>query len=168
MLLAGLLLLGGCTTAAPGAVSPSAVASAGASPVPYDLLLPTCGKAPSPAPDQPPPGAILPPGTRLTAVREQPPLTQLNGYVEMTPIEVRAWVEARDDLTVQLSEDEGYESELLVSRGEYTTFIKARAVCKEASVLAEVIAPREASESLPTPAGRTPSPGVPTLGSPTP
>ena len=154
-------MLGGCSTAAPGAGPPAAVASA-ASPVPFDLLLPECGKAPSPAPNRPPAGSIIPPSTRLTAVREEPPLTQLNGYVEMTPREVRAWVEARDDLTVQQSEDEGYESELLVSRGKYTTFIKARAVCKEASVLAEVIAPREASSALPTPAGRTPSPGIPT------
>jgi hypothetical protein len=102
----------------------------------------------------PPPGALLPPSARITAVRDQPPLTQLNGYVEMTPVQVRAWVESQRDLTVNQSEDEGYESELLVSDGEYETFIKAVAVCSTASLLAEVIAPVGAAANMPTPAGR--------------
>lgn len=123
-----------------------------------DLGLPPCGKPPSPAPEMPPPGAVIPPKTRLTAVRDQPPLAQLNGYVESTPVQVREWVQAQDDLTVLQAEDEGFESELLVTRGEYTTFIKAQAVCAEGSLLAEVIAPADAAVQLPTPAGGTPAP----------
>ena len=120
--------------------------------------MPACGKPPSPDPNPPPPGAIMPPTARITAVREQPPITQLNGYVEMTPPQVRAWVEKQSGLDIKQGEDEGYESELLASDGEYTTFIKAVAVCATASLLAEVIAPADASAALPTPAGGTPTP----------
>ena len=121
--------------------------------------MPACGKPPSPDPAQPPPGAIMPPTARMTSVRDQPPLVQLNGYVEMTPPQVRAWVEKQSGLDIKQGEDEGYESELLASDGTYTTFIKAVAVCATASLLAEVIAPAEASGVLPTPAGSpTPAP----------
>lgn len=120
----------------------------------FALDLPPCGKSPSPDPDPPPPGAVVPPGTRITAVREQAPLVQLNGYVTSTPREVRAWVEAHSGLDVVVSEDEGYESELLVTDGTWRTFIKARAVCSDGSLLAEVIAPEHSDAVLPTPAGR--------------
>lgn len=124
---------------------------------PADLGLPPCGKPPSEDPTVPPPGAVMPPTARLTAVRDQPPLVQLNGYVESTPVEVREWIEAQAGLTVVASEDEGYESELLVTDGTWRTFVKARAVCADGSLLAEVIAPEDSSAMLPTPAG-TPVP----------
>lgn len=95
----------------------------------------------------------MPPTARLTAVRAQPPLTQLNGYVESTPVEIREWIEAQPDLEVVASEDEGYESELLVTDGTWRTFVKARAVCASGSLLAEVIAPEDSDAVLPTPAG---------------
>ena len=101
---------------------------------------------------------MLPPTARLTAVRAQQPLTQLNGYVEMTPVRVREWIEAQADLEVVVSEDEGYESELLVTDGTWRTFVKARAVCDDASLLAEVIAPEDSGAVLPTPAGSPPPP----------
>lgn len=132
--------------ASPAALSPTA------------LPLPRCGKPPSPAPGAAPAGAIVPPGTTLTAVRDQPPITQLNGYVEMTPVQVREWVEARDDLVIKHAEDEGFESELLVTAGDHSIFVKAQAVCATASLLAEVIAPAGADAALPTPAGGTPAP----------
>lgn len=93
-------------------------------------------------------------------MREQSPLSQLNGYVEMTPVAVRQWVEAESGREVVVSEDEGYESELLVTDGTWRTFIKARAVCAEGSLLAEVIAPEDSGAVLPTPAG-SPSPPPP-------
>ena len=130
---------------------PAAPAPAASGPI--DLGLPPCGKPPSEDPNPPPPGAVMPPTARLTAVRPQPPLTQLNGYVEMTPVEVREWIEAQTDLEVVVAEDEGYESELLVTDGTWRTFVKARAVCADASLLAEVIAPENSDAVLPTPAG---------------
>ena len=129
---------------------PQAVASG----APFtNLGLPPCGKPPSEDPTKPPPGAVMPPTARLTAVRDQLPLVQLNGYVESTPVAVREWIESQPDLTVVVSEDEGYESELLVTDGTWRTFVKARAVCAEGSLLAEVIAPEDSAAALPTPAG---------------
>lgn len=142
-----LVLAAGCNgpapSGAPASVPPTAMA----------LELPPCGKPPSPDPNPPPPGAVMPPESRITAVREQAPLVQLNGYVESTPREIRAWVEAQPDLEVVVAEDEGYESELLVTDGTWRTFIKARAVCEDASLLAEVIAPEDSDAAIPTPAG---------------
>lgn len=148
LLAAALVACGGANPDA----SPT-VAANGAGPPVTDLGLPGCGKPPSPAPEAAPAGALLPPGTTVTAVRDQPPITQFNAYVEMTPVQVREWVESRPGLEVLSSEDEGLESELLVSDGEYNTFVKAAAVCADASLLAEVIAPAEADATLPTPAG---------------
>lgn len=134
---------------------PAATPSAGAT---FDLGLPPCGKPPSEDPTPPPAGAVLPPTARLTAVRAQQPLTQLNGYVEMTPLQVREWIETQPHLEVVVSEDEGYESELLVTDGTNRTFVKARAVCADGSLLAEVIAPEDSGAVLPTPAGSPPPP----------
>ena len=121
-----------------------------------DLALPRCGKPPSPAPEEPAPdGAVLPPTTVLTAVREQPPLTQLNGYAEMTPTQIRAWIEGESGLEVLAAAQELHATELLVSDGVYNTFVRARAICAGASTVAEVIAPTDSDAQLPTPAGAT-------------
>lgn len=141
------LAAGGCDRPAPGA-EPATTAA------PFALDLPPCGKSPSPDPGPPPEGAVIPPGTRITAVREQAPLVQLNGYVTSTPRDVRAWVETQSGLEVIASEDEGYEAELLVTDGTWRTFIKVRAVCSDGSMLAEVIAPADSDAVLSTPAGR--------------
>ena len=117
--------------------------------------LPACGKPPSPSSETPPPGAILPDTTRMTAVRADPPVTQLNAYVEQSPQEVRAWVDADEGLEVLNASPDGREIELLVSDGTYTTWVSARAICDGASVLAEVIAPEGESAALPPVRGGT-------------
>lgn len=121
-----------------------------------DVDLPPCGKPPSEDPTTPPPGAVLPPTARLTAVREEPPAIQLNGYVEATPAGVREWIEAQPDLDVVSTDDDGDEIQLLVTDGTWQTFVSIRAVCADGSSLAEVIAAQGAGAVLPTPAG---SPG---------
>ena len=147
------MVLGGC-----GSGEPLAGSTAGPITVGADLGLPGCGKPPSPSADEAPPGSVLPPGTTVTAARSQPPISQFNGYVTMTPVQVREWIQAQDDLEVLVAEDEGFESELLVGNGKFRTFVKARAVCAEASLLAQVIAPADSAVQLPTPAGGTPAP----------
>lgn len=140
-----LCLLPACSRpAAAPAATPSAVAGLG---------LPPCGQPPSPDPDPPPPGAVLPPESRITAVREQRPVIQLNGYVESTPGEVRAWVESQTDLDVVAAVDRGDEVELLVTDSTWKTFISARAICDDASLLAEVIAAEDSGAVIPTPSG---------------
>lgn len=119
---------------------------------PAALELPACGKPPSPDPQPPPPGAVLPPESRITALREQPPRVQLNGYVMSTPRAVRAWVESQEALHVVAARDDGYEVEMLVTDGDWRTFIRARAICTDASLLSEVIAPASSDAVLPTPA----------------
>jgi hypothetical protein len=115
------------------------------------LDLPGCGTPPSPDPDPPPVGAVIPPGTRVTAFRQQDGLGQLNGYVTSTPRQVRAWIAEQPGLEVVAAQDDGYEAQLLVSDGSRRTFVKVRAVCTQGSRLVEIIAPADAAEALPTP-----------------
>lgn len=140
-----LLLAAGCGGDTPAADVASDAATG--------LALPKCGSPPSEDPNPPPAGAILPPTARMTAVRSEPPLTQLNAYVETTPAGVREWVEGQPDLEVVDSAETAGEVELLVSDGQWRTFVSARAVCADASLLAEVIAPHDSDATLPTPAG---------------
>ena len=85
----------------------------------------------------------------MTAVRPDPPLTQLNAYVERTPAGVVAWIEDQPDLDVLEASAPGTQIELLVSDGVYNTWMSARAICDGASVLAEVIADADAAAQLP-------------------
>ena len=141
------LLVAGCVEP-PSPQGPPAVSATDA-----DDRLPPCGKPPSPDPDPPPPGAVLPPAARITAVREQPPVVQLNGYVQSTPAALRTWVEARPNLDIVSEHAEPGEVQLLVTDGTWKTFIKASAICEDASLLAEVIAPEDSGAVIPTPEG---------------
>ena len=111
--------------------------------------LPDCGKPPSPSAAAPPPGAVLPDTARMTAVRSDPPLTQLNAYVEQSPQQVREWVAAQTGLEILESSPDGREIQLLVSDGRYNTWMSVRAICDGASVLAEVIAGADSQAELP-------------------
>lgn len=93
----------------------------------------------------------MPPRSRITAVRDDGPRVQLNGYVQSTPAAIRDWVESQSSLQVVASYEDAGEVQLLVTDGTWRTFIKARAICRDASVLAEVIAPADAEVVLPTP-----------------
>ena len=136
-----------CATVACAAPVPSA------SPARSERSLPPCGQPPSPDPDPPPPGAVVPPGARITAVREQPPVVQLNGYVESTPQQVRTWVEQRAGLEIVSVHEEPGEAQLLVTDGTWKTFVKARAICDGASLLAQVITGQDSDAVIPTPKG---------------
>ena len=116
------------------------------------LDLPACGKPPSPDPDPPPAGAVIPPGTRVTATRNETSIVQLNAYVTSSPDEVRTWIEAQPDLEVTAVTRRPNEVQLLVTDGTWRTFVRARGVCTDASLLAEVIAPQDSDAVLPTPA----------------
>lgn len=85
----------------------------------------------------------------MTALRAEPPLTQLNAYVELSPHGVVQWVETHAELDVVESSPPGREIELLVTDGVNSTWVQARAICDGASVLAEVIAPVGSAAELP-------------------
>lgn len=123
---------------------------------PFDPLagLPPCpSPAPSPVDHEPIAGLVLPDGAYVTEVRPQPPLVQVLGYVKRDPVAVREEYEARDDVEVLTSEDEGLESEVLLAAQGHRAFVKARALCADASLLAFVIAPETAAHAVPTPTG---------------
>ena len=115
--------------------------------------LPECGKPPSPDPNPAPAGAFMPGSGRVTAVRETDGVVQLNGYVEMTPAELRLWIERRPGVSVGGVAADAGVVELLVTDKRWRTFVRAKAVCADASVVAQVIAPVGSDAALPTPGG---------------
>ena len=142
----GLLLLGvlaGCVGDPPRGEAPPAADVA---------ELPGCGPPPSPAPDPPPAGALIPPDTRVTAVRAELPVVQLNGYVAATPDDIRDFVESVDGVTVEEAGGNSRERELLVSTRRWRIYLKARAVCTTGSLLLEILAPADSDAQIPSPA----------------
>lgn len=139
-----LLVLCACT--GPGPAAP------GTSPTAVAVELPACGKPPSPDPEPPPAGAVIPPGTRITATRNEQSVVQLNAYVTSSPRQVLGWIESQPELEITASHVTANEVELLVTDGTWRTFVRARGVCTDASLLAEVIAPQASDAVVPTPA----------------
>jgi hypothetical protein len=96
-------------------------------------------------------GLLLPDETQIYSVRRQGPITTVQGFVPMTPVEVREYYEGDPEIQIIVSEDEFVESELLFSNGKVRNFVKARAACRAGSDIVTVIA-REVA-ALPAPAG---------------
>lgn len=99
-----------------------------------------------PCPPPPPPvdeqveGLVLPAEAYLTEVVRQGPLVQVRGWVERTPLQLRAEYEQRDDVEVLTLEDEVVEVETLVSDGTHRTFLRGTALCATASALDGLVA----------------------------
>lgn len=115
--------------------------------------LPPCEDPPAAASDADVVGLTLPPSSTVTSVMPTGPITQVTGYVAMTPIQVRVDFQSRTDIQVISAEDEGFEAEVLVSDGEHRTFFKAQATCSEGSLFVAVVAPEEEASAVPTPTG---------------
>lgn len=115
--------------------------------------LPDCPPLPSPAAFEKPEGLHLPDEAVITSSRNNGPLTQVQGFVGLTPIQVRLYYEERKDLKVLHLEDEGFESEILVSDGENRLFVKAQASCSRGSNMVAVLAPEDEAGAVPVPAG---------------
>lgn len=98
-------------------------------------------------------GATLHPDTTITSVTDQGPLVNVTGYIPITPVNVRLWYEAQDDLELIIIEDEIFEAELLVSDGTHRTYVKASAICQTGSTMLGVVAEELDADSLPVPAG---------------
>lgn len=113
--------------------------------------LPPCGTPPAAlAAVKDVPGLVLPAGAVLTApVRVDAQLTTVEGYIATTPIRVRQFYQDEPNLTILNIEDEIFESEVLVGRGEFRTYAKATAVCAEGSTLYAVVGPA-GDTALPT------------------
>ena len=153
---AAVLLVAACGDAS----APAAAPTAPADPFMTEAFnaLPDCGPTPPAADDTDAPGLYLPDEAIVTQVKDNGPLTQVTGYVALTPIEMRVHYQERTDLDVIQVEDEGYEAEVLVSDGEHRLFVKAQALCSRGSNFVAVIAPEDDAAAVPTPAGASPSP----------
>lgn len=98
-------------------------------------------------------GLVMPQGMVVTAVSEVGPITQVTGFIDQTPVDVRDTY-AEDAQLVYL-EDEGYEAEILVDTGGFRTFIKASIRCRTGSVMALIVAPDDEAGGLPVPGQQT-------------
>jgi hypothetical protein len=118
--------------------------------------LPACDPAPAPLGADPDDGVVLPDGAVLVEQTEVGPTTSAAAYVGLTPIQVRLAYEeldGRDGLTVLSSEDEVFESELLLASAERRTFVRATATCDRGSNLLVIAAPADAAGAVPAPQG---------------
>lgn len=98
-----------------------------------------CENDPPEAVDADVEGLVLPEGARVTSVGPDGPVVQVEGWVPMTPVQVRAEMVTRDDLTVISVEDEVWESESLVSADGHRTFLKAQAICRTQSIFVALV-----------------------------
>lgn len=150
--------------AGPGAAGPGQPDSGvpGPSPLPVDPALlepltalgPCPDPPPSPAPDlEPVDGLSLPDSAVLTSTTASGPIAEVQGYVPMTPVQLRVHYQTHPTLEVVLIEDEIRESESLVTDGTYRLFVKAQAVCELGSVFVAVVAPESEAQAVPVPTG---------------
>ncbi len=111
-----------------------------------------CAAAPQPAPQEDVVGLVLPDGAVITVITRTDPVVTVQGWVPLTPIQLRVDYAERDGITFIQAEDEVWEAEVLVSTGDRRLFIKAQALCADASQFVAVVAPEDASEAVPVPA----------------
>lgn len=116
-------------------------------------MLGPCTVDPNAIDEPPAERALLPDGAVLTAQKQDGPLTQLKGYIPMTPVQIRVFYQRQDQFDVLQIEDEVRESEVLLADGDHRLFVKAQAVCEQGSVFLAVLAPRAAQHNVPAPAG---------------
>ena len=86
-------------------------------------------------------GLVLPDEAVVTQVAPADPLTNVQGYLEMTPVQARAYYQEHPDLTVISVEDEVFEAEVLFQSGDWRVFFKAQAVCELGSVFVAIVSP---------------------------
>jgi hypothetical protein len=153
VLLASGLVLAACASGT-GAAPPTAAVSGAIDPALTAPLegLPPCGDPPAAATDPPAP-LTVPAGGIVTRVDVTGPLTNVQGWLPYTPVEIRVHYEGLAGWESLQSEDEIWEAELLLTDGDTRIFLKAQAVCRRGSVFVAVLAADDLGGQLPTPAG---------------
>lgn len=106
-----------------------------------------CKAAPRSKADAEVDGLVLPEGAVVTSVQPADPLTNVQGYIPHTPVQIRVFYQQHPDLTVLSVEDEGFEAEVLAEIDGYRTFVKAQALCELGSAFVAIVSPA----SAPTP-----------------
>ena len=120
--------------------------------------LPACASPPPSAKTGAIKGLKLPDGAVVTRVTASNPLTTIEGYVPLTPIQLRVYYQRLEGLDVLKAEDEVWESETLVTDGTHRLFVKAQAICAKGSNLVAVVAPEAQAGAVPAPAGSPTAP----------
>lgn len=113
-------------------------------------------------------GLILPSGSVITDVTEEGNLTTVTAKVPLNPVEVRQFYEYQNlgVLKTIMVEDEILEAEALVESRTHRMYVKAQAICPEASTVYVVVAPGGTDARLPRP-GDPNAPGGPPPTTPT-
>ena len=140
------LLLAACSSAAPQGQPPPSGAADFSS-------LPVCAEQPPQPPVDQVDGLTLPDEATVFSVYDVGTLTQAEGMVDLTPVEVRAYYEGREDLQVLNIEDERVEAEILVTDGTHRMFVKAQIACATASNFTATVGTEAEAGAMPTPAG---------------
>ena len=96
---------------------------------------------------------VLPEDTVVTGVEDLGELVNVQGYVALTPIQVRKSYAAAPGLELYALEDELYEAEVLFGSADNRVFVKAQAQCQQGSILSVFVGPED-GEGLPTITGR--------------
>ena len=148
LVVTAVLLLSGCASGSD--VGPPTAPVSG--PAGSSALAP-CEAQPSPPAVPDVPGLRLPPEAAVYSVFKTGPLTQAEGVVELTPVQMRAHYEQRDDLDVLSVEDETFESEVLVTDGVHRMFVKTQVLCATASNFKATVGSEADAGAVPTPAG---------------
>jgi hypothetical protein len=103
-----------------------------------------CKDEPEAQPQRDISGLVLPDDAIVTAVADADPLTNVQGYIPQTPVQIRVFYQQHPDLQVISVEDEGFESEVLIEVDGFRTFIKSQAVCELGSVFVAIVSPAAA------------------------
>lgn len=114
--------------------------------------LPSCDRVPLDADaevDADVTGLLLPDGARVTSVVPQGALTTVEAVVRMTPLDVRAHYERRDDVDLLRVEDEIFEAEVLMRAQQRRTYLRATALCADGTTLTAVVGPDSDDAGLP-------------------
>lgn len=113
-----------------------------------------------PCAEQPPPpslpdveGLTLPSEATVFSVYEVGPLTQAEGIVALSPVQMRSYYEEHAALDVLSVEDERVEAEILVTDGTHRMFVKVQVVCSTGSNFTATIGSEADSAAVPAPAG---------------
>ncbi|MEV6814799.1 hypothetical protein, partial [Micromonospora sp. NPDC051296] len=95
------------------------------------------------------PGLMLPDGARVTSVIEQGVLTSVEATVRMSPLDVRAHYEQRTDIDLLRVEDEIFETEVLARAQDRRMYLRAGALCADATTLTVMVGPDSDEAGLP-------------------
>jgi len=96
-------------------------------------------------------GLPLPAGAVVTMASADGALRSVQGYSPRTPVEVMVAYLELDGWTVLSAEDEVFESEVLVERGDLRVFVKSQATCERGAAF--VLFASEDAALVPAPAG---------------